>query len=144
MNPGGKIMTNSTAIFLPMIAQVLLTYAIYLLISSRRIGAIRAGKAKASDFKVPVIEPESSATAARNLVNQFELPVLFYIACLSLYVTGGAGMAAILISWAFVLVRMAHAYVHVTSNRVGLRRRLFIASFMINLCQWGLLVVHIL
>ncbi|KGF68597.1 membrane protein [Hoeflea sp. BAL378] len=136
-------MTSSTAIFWPVLAQVLLTYAVYFLVSARRIGAVKAGRAKVSDFRVPSIEPEPSATAARNLVNQFELPVLFYAACLSLFVTGGAGTAAIVAAWAFVAARAVHAYVHVTSNRVRLRRRLFIASLAANAVQWLLLAVHI-
>ena len=133
-------MTSSTAIFWPVLAQVLLIYVIYLTVSARRIGAIKAGTAKPSDFKVPSIEPEPSATAVRNLSNQFELPVLFFAACLSLFVTGGAGTVA---AWAFVLVRAAHAYVHLTSNKVLLRRRLFIVSLAVNLVQWLLLAVHI-
>ncbi|MDP3526025.1 MAG: MAPEG family protein [Hoeflea sp.] len=136
-------MTSSTAIFWPVLAQVLLTYGIYMVVSARRVGAVKAGTAKVADFRVPSIEPEPSATAARNLANQFELPVLFFAACLSLYVTGGAGTAAIVAAWAFVLARAAHAYVHVTSNRVRLRRRLFIASLGVNCVQWLLLAIHI-
>ncbi|WP_394690553.1 MAPEG family protein [Hoeflea sp.] len=136
-------MTSPIAIFWPMIAQVLLTYAIYILVSVRRIGAVKAGTAKPSDFKVPFVDPEPSASVVRNLANQFELPVLFYVACISLYVTGGAGTAAVAVAWAFVLSRAAHAYVHVTSNRVGLRRRLFIVSLLLNMAQFVLLAVHI-
>lgn len=136
-------MGNSTAIFWPVMAQVLLIYAIYMLVSVRRIGAIKAGKAKASDFKAPFIEPEASAVAVRNLSNQFELPVLFFAASISLYVTGGAGLAAVAVAWIFVLARIVHAYVHVTSNRVLLRRRLFIVSLAVNLVQWLMLAVHI-
>ena len=136
-------MTSSTAIFWPVLAQVLLIYVVYLTVSARRIGAIKAGTTKPSDFKVPAIEPEPSATAVRNLSNQFELPVLFFAACLSLYVTGAAGTAALVAAWAFVLVRVVHAYVHLTSNRVLLRRRLFIVSLAVNLVQWLLLAIHI-
>lgn len=136
-------MTSSTAIFWPVLAQVLLTYIVYLTVSSRRLGSVKAGTAKASDFKVPFIEPEPSATAARNLTNQFELPVLFFAACLSLYVTGGAGIAALVAAWAFVMARAVHAYIHLTSNKVMLRRRLFIVSLAVNLVQWVLLAVHI-
>ncbi|WP_421778877.1 MAPEG family protein [Hoeflea sp.] len=85
-------MGNSTAIFWPVMAQILLIYAIYILVSVRRIGAIKAGKAKPADFKTPFVEPEASAVAVRNLSNQFELPVLFFAASISLYVTGGAGL----------------------------------------------------
>jgi len=140
---GLETMTSSVAIFWPVMAQVLLTYVIYLTVSARRVGAVKAGTATASDFKVPSIEPEPSATAARNLSNQFELPVLFFAASLSLFVTGGAGLAAIVVTWAFVLSRVAHAYVHLTSNRLKIRRPLFIVSLLINLVQWLLLAIHI-
>jgi hypothetical protein len=136
-------MTSSTAIFWPVLAQVLLTYVVYVVMSSRRIGAVKAGNAKPSDFKVPSIEPEPSATAARNLTNQFELPVLFFAACLSLFVTGGAGMAAVILAWAFVLARAAHAWIHLTTNRIRQRRMLFVVGLTINLVQWLLLAFHI-
>jgi len=136
-------MTSSTAIFWPVLAQVLLTYVVYVVMSSRRIGAVKAGNARPSDFKVPSIEPEPSATAARNLTNQFELPVLFFAACLSLFVTGGAGMAAVIVAWAFVLARAAHAWIHLTTNRIRQRRMLFIVGLTINLVQWLLLAIHI-
>lgn len=136
-------MTSSTAIFWPVLAQVCLTYLIYVMVSARRIGAIKAGAAKPSDFKIPSIEPDPSATAVRNLSNQFELPVLFFAACISLFVTGGAGVVALVAAWAFVLARVAHAYVHLTSNRLRIRRPLFIVSLCINLVQWLLLAIHI-
>lgn len=136
-------MTSSTAIFWPVMAQVLLTYVVYVVMSSRRIGAVKAGTAKPSDFKVPSVDPEPSATAARNLTNQFELPVLFFAACLSLFVTGGAGMAAVIVAWAFVLARAAHAWIHLTTNRIRPRRMLFIVGLAINLVQWLLLAFHI-
>lgn len=136
-------MTSTTAIFWPMLAQVLLTYVIYALGSFRRIGAVKAGKARASDFKVPSVEPEPSATALRNLSNQFELPVLFYAVCLALYVTDGAGNAAVALAWAFVAARVAHSWVHVTSNRIRIRRPLFMLGYVINLLLWLLLAIHI-
>ncbi|MCY0150230.1 MAPEG family protein [Hoeflea sp. G2-23] len=136
-------MTQSTAIFWPVLAQVLLTYAIYMLVSARRIGAVKAGNARPSDFRIPAVEPAPSAAVVRNLSNQFELPVLFYAACLSLYVTGAADTAAVVASWMFVLARIAHSYVHVTSNRLRIRRPLFILSLVINLVQWLLLAFHI-
>lgn len=133
----------STAIFWPMMAQVLLTYVIYGLGSYRRIGAVKSGKARPADFRVPAVEPEPSATAIRNLTNQFELPVLFYAVCLSLYVTAGAGTLAVVTAWAFVAARVAHSYVHVTSNRIRIRRPLFILGYLFNLVLWVLLAVHI-
>ena len=124
------------AIFWPILSQVGLTYGIYALVSRRRIAAITAGEAKVGDFRIPTNEPERSASAIRNLINQYELPVLFYACCLCLFVLSAAGTAAVLLAWAFVASRGVHAYFHVTSNRVRYRRPAFIAGFLILLIMW--------
>lgn len=136
-------MPTSTAIFWPVIAQVALIHVIYFVMLKRRSGAMRAGVAKASDFWVPAIEPQPSATAARSLINQFELPVLFFVVCTLLYVTAGATHAVVAIAWLFVLSRCAHAYVHLTSNRLRIRQRLFVVGFVLNFSLWLLFAVHI-
>jgi hypothetical protein len=129
------------AIFWPMLLQAALTYGIYALGSNRRLAAISAGEAKPGQFKIPSPgnEPERSATALRNLANQFELPVLFYACCLSLFVLNAAGTAAIILAWGFALSRLGHAYVHVTSNRLMYRRPAFIIGFLILGAMWILL-----
>jgi hypothetical protein len=124
------------AIFWPMLVQVGLTYGIYALASSRRLAAISTGEAKPADFRIPTAEPERSATVVRNLINQFELPVLFFACCLTLFVLGAAGTIAIMLAWAFAAARLAHAYFHVTSNRLRYRRPAFIVGFVILLAMW--------
>ena len=131
------------SIFWPMLVQALLTFAVYGLVSYRRMSAIKSGTTKPSDYRIPTVEPESSATAARSLINQFELPVLFYAACLVLFVLGAANLAAILIAWLFALSRLIHAFVHVTSNRLRYRRPLFIAGFFSVLGMWLLIGLHL-
>ena len=131
------------SIFWPMPVQALLTFAVYGLVSYRRMSAIKSGTTKPSDYRIPTVEPESSATAARSLINQFELPVLFYAACLVLFVLGAANLAAILIAWLFALSRLIHAFVHVTSNRLRYRRPLFIAGFFSVLGMWLLIGLHL-
>lgn len=137
------IAPGATAIFWPVIAQVALTIAIYLLMARRRFGAVRSGKVEARAYKVPIIEPEPTATVARSLVNQFELPVLFYVVCILLFVTAGTSLVALALAWLFVASRCAHAYVHVTSNRLMLRQRLFSAGLLIIVALWVLFAVHI-
>ncbi|MGI0525729.1 MAPEG family protein [Rhizobium giardinii] len=136
-------MPTSTAIFWPVIAQVALIHAVYFLMLKRRTRAVRAGLAKAQDYRVPAIEPAPSATAARSLVNQFELPVLFFLVCILFYLTAGVNHAVLAVAWLFVLSRFAHAYVHVTSNRLKLRRRFFVFGFVLNSVLWVLFAAHI-
>ena len=135
---------NGEAIFWPVLAQVLLTFAIYGVVSSRRVAAIKSGQAKPSDYRVPIVEPEPSATAARSLINQFELPVLFYAACIILFVLGAAGQVAVIGAWLFALSRIAHAYVHVTSNKLRYRRPLFVASFVFAFALWALVAARLI
>jgi hypothetical protein len=140
---GKTLGMNSTAILWPVIAQVVLIHIIYGLMGRRRFGAVRKGTAKPRDFLVPSVEPPDSATVARNLVNQFELPVLFFLVCTLLYLVDGVNIATVVAAWLFVASRYAHAYVHVTSNRLMLRHRLFVAGGVINILLWLMLAVHI-
>ena len=134
---------NATAIFWPMIVQVVLTAVAYILMSTRRVAAVKAGEARASDFKVPK-DSEKSATAARNVVLQFELPVLFYVVCLASYQVGAVDAVMVTLAWLFALARIAHAWVHLTSNTVLLRRRVFIAGLFIVLTMWLWFAVQLL
>ena len=127
---------SNTAIFWPLIAQTALIYVIYFMVSKRRIGVIKSGEAQPSDFRIPTIEPEGSSSVARNLINQFELPFLFYAVCIALYLVNGVNDATILLAWAFVISRIAHSWIHITSNRIRHRRPMFIVGFLINGILW--------
>ena len=127
---------SNTAIFWPLIIQTGLIYAIYLIASGRRQRAVRAGKVRAAEFKVPMIEPEPSATAIRNLINQFELPFLFYVVCVVLYMVNGVNYPVLFLAWVFVASRICHSYVHITSNDVRKRRPLFILGYVVNAMLW--------
>lgn len=133
---------NQTAIFWPMLLQVALVFAVYVLISRRRIAAVKAGSAKPGQFRENQIEPPESIFVRNNLVNQFELPVLFYAACLSLFVTGGVTVVTLALAWFFALSRVAHAWVHVTSNRIRYRRPIFTLGYLSLAGMWiGLVAV---
>ncbi len=131
------------AIFLPMIAQIVLVVILYALLGMRRAAAIKAGRAKVSQFRENLNEPEDSLFARNSLANQFELPVLFHAVCLALFVTGGAGTWAVALAWLFVASRYVHAFIHVTSNRIRHRQPAFMVGFVVLIVLWGMLAVHL-
>lgn len=135
--------TTGTAIFWPMIAHVVLVGVVYVLMFMRRRAAVMAGEAKVSQFRENRDEPARSLSARNNLANQFELPVLFHIACLALFVTGGVGTFALSLAWLFAVSRWIHAMIHVTTNRIRYRQPVFTSGFVIVAALWGLLAVHI-
>ena len=63
-----------------------------------------------------------------SLTNQFELPVLFYVLTILAIITKHADFLFVVMAWIFVLTRLAHAYIHVTSNNVRPARRCSSAS----------------
>jgi len=134
---------SQTAIFWPMIALTALIYAVYFVVFVRRREAVISGQATPRDFKLPLKEPEASVTAIRNLINLYELPMLFYVVCLSLYAVNGATFLAVVVAWLFVVTRIAHTIIHVTSNRLRLRQPIFAIGFILNGVLWVMLALHL-
>ena len=134
---------NQTAIFWPMLAQVLLIYIVYGVIARRRHAAVTAGSVKLGHFRTRAVEPSESATAAANLMNQFELPVLFFTLCLALYVTNAVNYVTLVLMWAFVAARYAHAAIHLTVNRVSLRFRAFGFGLVVLAAGWVWFALHL-
>lgn len=135
---------TGTAIFWPMIVHVVLVICLYALLGVRRRQAVRAGRAKISQFRENRDEPAESLFVKNSLANQSELPPLFHLACLALFVTGGAGTLAVALAWLFSLSRCVHAFIHVTSNRIRYRQPAFLAGFLAVVALWGLLAVQLL
>ena len=134
---------NQTVIFWPMIAQAFLTFVAYSVMYRRRVGAVMSGAAKLRQFERRGEEPAASETAASNVLNQFELPVLFYAVVLALYVTNGVSYVAVTLAWLFVISRCVHASVHMGSNKVLLRRNLFMVGFAVVVVLWLWFALHI-
>ena len=76
-------------------------------------------------------EPDLLIAAARNLANLFEMPVLFYVVVFVIFSTGHVDSAMLLFSWLYVAFRAGHSFVHLTSNHVMTRFRLY---FLSNIC----------
>ena len=69
-------------------------------------------------------------------MNLLELPMLFYVVCIVLYVTAGASTVTIALAWAFVVLRVVHSAIHLTYNRVLHRLAVFTASNAALIVLW--------
>ncbi|RVC58712.1 MAG: hypothetical protein EOS65_24625 [Mesorhizobium sp.] len=134
---------SQTAIFWPMLAHVLLVYIVYLVMARRRYIAVKSGEAKVGQYKVRTTEPASCVTVANNLINQFELPVLFHALCLALFVTNGVNYLTLALAWIFILSRYVHAWVHLSSNNLRHRSRVFFFGAVVLLLAWALFALHL-
>ena len=129
-------MSPTEATIWPVIAHVALVFGLYFLLSFRRVGAVKEGRARADQFRENRDEPPESLVVKNAIANQFELPVLFYVVNILLYLVDADNPATVAGGWLFVALRYAHAYVHVTSNRLRYRRPLFIAGFAVLALLW--------
>jgi len=125
-------------IVFPMTALATLTFAVLLLIPFRRFRAGLAGHATYDDYRFgesPQVPPEVSLPN-RNMMNLLELPVLFYVACLTHLATGPIDDRALLLAWAYVALRVAHSAIHLTYNDVRHRLVAFAASNVALVMLW--------
>ena len=131
---------NAEAIFLPMLATMLLTAVVWFYMYARRIPAMKAAHIDVQTYTTPdkVAEhlPDAVNYSAYNLRNLFELPVLFYGVCLYLFVTDNVDAFYVVAAWAFFGLRALHSIVHCTSNRVMVRFYLYAGA---SLALWLML-----
>jgi hypothetical protein len=127
---------SDARIFIPFLIQVLLTVALFIALA---IAKARAEKAGLVDEKRRALHadawPEGVIKINNNIRNQFEVPVLFYAVTIALYLLNAAGVTALILAWAFVLSRIAHAYVHTGINVVRIRRRIFMFGCLMVLAM---------
>jgi hypothetical protein len=130
-------------VLLPLFVQVLLTLVVMYTLAGRRFAAVRAG-----DVRGPVAlrEPNwplRARQAEYNYQNQFELPVLFYVLTILSIMTHHADFLFVLLAWVFVTLRVLHATVHLTSNKLGFRGPLFISSAIVLTIMWIVFMIRI-
>jgi len=129
---------NPESILFPMAALAALTFAVLLIIPYKRIGAGRKGLVTYRDFKYGESEkvPPDVRIPNRNFMNLLEMPVLFYVACLTFYVTKRVDVAVVVLAWIYVGLRVAHSVVHLTYNRVRDRLVVYAASAVVLATIW--------
>jgi len=125
-------------IIYPMAALAALTFLVLLLIPRSRFSAAARGEVKAKDFRYAESAnvPGAVSLPNRNFMNLLELPVLFYVACLGLYVTAKVDAVAVYLAWTFVGLRVIHSLVHLTYNNVFHRLTAYAAGAFVLVVLW--------
>lgn len=119
-------------IFGPVLVQVLLTLATYVLLIKAKIRAMKAGEV---DMARRALHddawPESVMKINNNIRNQFEVPVLFYVLAFALWALDAVHWVALAAAWLFAVSRIVHAWIHIGTNYVPNRRRAFTVGWWI-------------
>jgi hypothetical protein len=134
------------AILLPPTVLALLTAVVFGRMYKDRIAEMRARRIHPQQLASAknVQETLQNAASADNYRNLFEAPVLFYALCGYLAVTQLTTVLLLACAWGYVLLRAAHTFVHLTSNKVIRRFQLFFASSIVLFGMWLLFLIRLL
>lgn len=127
---------NAELIFWPMILLALATIVIYPFMLKIRIAGVKSGKVKARVYKLNEGEPADSAKFNNAIKNQYESPILFYAVCLCAYVSGQVDRVMLVLACTYVVLKIIHILIHLTSNWVPHRLLAFASSLAVLLIMW--------
>lgn len=103
-----------------------------LVMYKRRIPAMQAISKRTQDFiddpKLGEKMPARARWAANNYNHLHESPTIFYALMFVIFLMDKVTVLALYCAWAYVIIRVLHSIVQVTSNAVMVRFSLFILS----------------
>ncbi len=132
------------AVLPPVFTLIALTFGLLFWMGATRRDAIAKGETRLKDIALGQSAwPQRQTQIGRAFQNQLELPVLFYVLVGLAIVTQKADLLFVCLSWAFVLARLVHAYVHVTDNHVLRRFQAYVAGVFVLMAMWAIFALRI-
>jgi hypothetical protein len=123
---------------LPVFVQVGLTFTLLLWMSLLRSWVTMNGVVKLDDIALREPNwPPGVTQIANAFHNQLEFPILFYAVIALVLATQHAGALFVALAWAFAVLRLIHAAIHVTTNRVRQRGVAFILGAFVLGLMWA-------
>lgn len=125
------------AIFLPVLLMVAHTFLVWCWMYIDRLRALSTSNVSLETFtnrKTVANTEGAGSTASDNLLNLFELPVLFYIATLVLFQLQWVSPVFLGLAWSYAALRIAHSLIHIGYNNVLHR---FIVYFLGSCVLWA-------
>ncbi len=127
-------------LLLPLLAQVLLTFIVLYILEQKRVNEIKKKKIdpQKTDLRSHAREVLKDAEAASdNYQNQFETPLLFYIAILLALSLLVQDWFIVALAWTYVGLRYIHSFIHITYNHVLHRFSVFVFSSVVLFALWA-------
>jgi hypothetical protein len=132
-------------ILAPLFVMVALTFVLLVWMGAVRVAAVRRGEVRVRDIALGQSNwPPRVQQISNCYHNQFQLPVLYYALTILALFLRKADLLFVIMAWVFVVLRIVHAAIHVTSNHVGRRFQAFAAGAVVLLLMWVVFAVRIL
>ena len=141
----GETMSQKALLLLPLAGMFWLTIGIALWMLRLRYSAVREDGLNPAYFKLNkgAKLPDYLAKVTQRFENLFEMPPLFYVSIILVLVLGFIDSGYVVLSWLYLLSRLAHAYLHTTANYISHRRNAFIVSAVVLILIWAKLTFEL-
>jgi len=122
----------------PLLIQVGLTFLVWLRMYQTRLAEIQARQIDPNELATRRDSRRllNNTAAADNFSNQFELPVLFYLAIMLALTLMLQDRVIVFLAWVFVILRVAHAIIHLSYNNVTHRFLVYVAGGLAVIGMW--------
>jgi hypothetical protein len=132
-------------ILAPLFVLVLMTFVLGFWLGAVRVPAFGRGEVRPEDVDLGQPNwPRRAMQVGNSFSSQFELPVLFYVLTVLALITKHADVLFVVMAWIFVLSRIAHAYIHTTSNNLNLRGPFFGIGALVLAIMWLIFMIRIM
>jgi len=136
---------DNTLILYPLLPVVFLNFFVIFHMRYMIEKAIKKREVRYSWFRVyEGSAPEYLLAARHHYKNFFEIPILFYLLCIILYVIDDVRDLDLWITRLFVVFKLIHSYIRLTSNYVPNRAYAFYICVLLLLGGWIYLAIRIL
>ncbi len=129
---------ESTAILYPAAAMFFLTFAVIVNLGIKRFRAVGRREVSVKYYRLfsEGGEPPRLRVLTRHAQNHFEVPPLFYLVLLFIYVTGHVTWLTVGLAWLYFASRCAHSYIHLGTNNVTHRFSAYAAGGLVLGALW--------
>ncbi|MFZ1920824.1 MAG: MAPEG family protein [Xanthobacteraceae bacterium] len=136
---------STQAILLPLFVEVTLTFLLWVCMAFLRTRDFTTGAVRPEEIALREPKwPPRTLQFCYAFSNQFEIPVLFYVLTILAYITHLAGLIFVILAWIFVIFRLLHAFVHVTSNTVRVRGIFYGIAVVALALNWAIYIFEVL
>ncbi len=129
---------ESTIILYSLLCMFLLSLFIGMRMLQLRYRAVLEDKLHPGYFKLNrgAKLPDYLVQVTQHYENLYETPVLFYAIVILAYILKVVDVVTLTLAYSYVVARIVHAFVHLGSNRILLRRNVFLLSIVILTIFW--------
>ncbi len=136
---------DSLSILYPVIGMVFLTMLVATRMYTHRVSFMKKNRIHPQKVqtRAQALDQLTDTRASDNFLNLFEMPVLFYLACITLYVTNSVSFLLVVLAWVYVALRIVHSIIHCSYNTVMHRFMAFMSSTIVLFAIWILIALQL-